>query len=155
MNRLKNILKSILGNINDMNQKETDYNLEVLIRKGYKNGKYDARGMRYVKLDKCEMEYCDNDAELIWFYEDDCYQQCHACGMFICKKCVIMVSEREYRESFKDSISYIDYEENDDIKENEMNLEGEYLGGGHYNHGRITCTNCFDSVYTARKKKIK
>lgn len=71
----------------------TDYNLEVLTRKGYKNGKMDRRGLRYVKLDKCE---CGNDAKLIWFYEDDCYQDCHACGTELCEKCEIEIDESDY-----------------------------------------------------------
>ena len=56
-----------------------NYNLEVLTRKGFKGGKYDARGMRYVKLDRCQVGECTNDAQLIWFYEDDMYMGCHAC----------------------------------------------------------------------------
>ena len=91
-----------------------DYNLEVLVRKGYKNGKYDGRGMRNVKIDKC-MCYggeCGNDGMLIWFYEDDCYKGCvnndndwkpnfDMCDNHtICEECVVKVSDEEFRQTF-------------------------------------------------------
>ena len=89
-----------------------DYNLEVLTRKGFKNGKYDARGMRYVELEKCMCHGCDNDSMLIWFYEDDCYKGCvnndndwepnkDMCDNYsICKDCVIKVSDEDFRQTF-------------------------------------------------------
>jgi len=90
----------------------TDYNLEVLTRKGYKDGKYDARGMRYVEIDKCMCYNCDNDGMLIWFYEDDCYKGCantdndwepnkDMCdNHIICKSCVITVTDQDFRQTF-------------------------------------------------------
>ena len=86
-----------------------DYNLEVLTRKGFKNGKYDGRGMRYVKFDKCE---CGNDAKLDWFYEDGEYIECHACGTELCETCIIKISESDYRSYLNGSDFYEEWDDN-------------------------------------------
>ena len=138
-----------------------DYNLEVLTRKGFKGGKYDARGMRYVKLDRCQVGECTNDAQLIWFYEDDMYMGCHACEKIsICKDCMVVISEREYRDNFnakKDShLLYDEYEEWD-TKEEDMD-KSDYApdfdaNNQYYEHGRIICTDCFGVVHYNNSKK--
>ena len=50
-----------------------DYNVEVVLRKGYWKGSLDRRGLRYVNIAKCGTYNCGNDAKLAWYYEDDCY----------------------------------------------------------------------------------
>ena len=136
-----------------------NYNLEVLTRKGFKSGKYDARGMRYVKLDKCQAGECTNDAQLIWWYEDDMYMECHACEKCsICKDCMVVISERDYRDNFgKLSDKYYDYDEWD-TKEEDMD-KADYApdfdsNNQYYEHGRIICTDCFGVVHYNKNKEV-
>ena len=97
----------------------------------FKNGKYDGRGMRYVKFNKCE---CGNDAKLDWFYEDDEYVECHACGTELCKTCIAKISESEYR-------SYLNY--SDCYEEWDDNFE------------RRVCGTCYQEVLIKQKREGK
>ena len=83
----------------------TDYNIEALHRIAYRTGKYDGRSARHLKFDKCET--CENDATLIWFYEDDMYLECENCneGSY-CKSCIIEISGKEWNDNFKNSDYY-------------------------------------------------
>ena len=108
-----------------------DYNLEILHRKGFKNGKYDGRGMRYVKFNKCE---CGNDAKLDWFYEADEYVECHACGTELCETCIAKISESEYRSYLNNSDWYEEWDDNFE---------------------RIVCGTCYQEVLIKQKREGK
>ena len=65
-----------------------DYNVEVVLRKGYWKGSLDRRGLRYVNIAKCGTYNCGNDAKLAWYYEDDCYYECEECWVDLCDHCI-------------------------------------------------------------------
>jgi len=104
------------GNISKEDKQATDYNIEALHRIAYRTGKYDGRSARHLKFDKCET--CENDATLIWFYEDDMYLECENCneGSY-CKSCIIEISGKEWNDNFKNSDYYCkdEYTDEDNV----------------------------------------
>ena len=86
-----------------------DYNIEAFVRIAYKTGKYDGRSARHLKFDKCGN--CEEkDAQLMWYYEDDCYYDCHACYTQVCKTCMVGIPEDYYHKHFNNNFIYPGYD---------------------------------------------
>jgi hypothetical protein len=72
-----------------------NYNLEVVMRKGYWKGSLDKRGLRYTDVEKCGTYNCESDAKLISFYEDGMYEECAECWELLCEECTHKHPEKE------------------------------------------------------------
>ena len=79
---------------------DVDYNIEAVLRIAYRTGKYDGRSARHIKLDKCGVSNCENNAQLCSTYENDCYYDCHACMQGVCKSCMYGIPEAYYHKHF-------------------------------------------------------
>jgi hypothetical protein len=78
-----------------------NYNLEAIHRIAYRTGKYDGRSARHLKFDKCVE--CEDDATLLWHYEDGMYLGCERChdGSY-CESCVMKISGKDWNEKCRD-----------------------------------------------------
>ena len=95
------------------NKTTINYNLEATYRIAYRTGKYDGRSARHLNFDKCVG--CEDDATLVWYYEDDMYLECECChdGSY-CKSCVTVISGKDWNNKCSDSVEYKSGEYSDD-----------------------------------------
>ena len=114
--------------------------------------KIDMRKWRHLRDGEetiCEEGNCENLAEPIWWYNDNCDWQCNNCDAFSCKEHIVPVSWNDFH-LLKNTL------ECDIGNMNECAMDYEdYADDSIPTEGTAICWNCFHKVYDLKRKESK
>ena len=106
----------------------------------------------------CMEGKCENLAEPIWWYDDDCDWQCHCCNEFSCKEHIVTVSWNDFH--LLKNTPECDIDRWNEIWNEVVDNKGINMDKCDFNYedtfktsseGTSVCMNCFWKVYYLKR----